>query len=433
MNIHLILIHIKKMIFKACPRKIFFSFSIISIIFMVSCSNITPSSNHISSASDGSYVVSTDKSDQQLIQEGVRVVYRFTSIPHMVAVQNIGNKRVFWDAAQNQDLYGMVSSNKRERLTLSQNNTPERGTSTCSNAYCEAHFDKTESLVQKNSPALTPVKVALIDSGVVEATSPIKQKLNLSDNLTNDTNRQNWLDHATMISSVLAGVMSPYSSTPFYVYAPNARIDSIKINLKDDGSEGLQKNYGSMQLAVALDKAVSYGARIVNLSLNYDKAPDDSVMMAEQIVMSQGAKMGTLFVVSAGNDSSNLDFNPIYPANYDLNNLIVVGSHNANLTPVKSSNYGTRVDLTAQGAAILVNDKKGQQIYVGGTSFAAPLVVGALAQYLGLYPQHDTQAVLSHLFQSSNTYYTNQVDTPSFYGRLDAYAFLKKGEDSQSF
>ena len=122
--------------------------------------------------------------------------------------------------------------------------------------------------------------------------------------------------------------------------------------------------------------------------------------------------------------------NQAKPANSCAPSIIVTGSHTSTLQKASSANYGSSVDLSAQGASITVNDKLGKVGYAGGTSFAAPLVVSALSLYLGLNknPNVTVNEVLSDLFNSSNNYYAyNSGVKISNYGRLNAQAFVQAG------
>lgn len=63
---------------------------------------------------------------------------------------------------------------------------------------------------------------------------------------------------------------------------------------------------------------------------------------------------GTLFVASAGNNSSNNDSTPSYPASYDSASIIAVAATNHTDALASFSNYGaTSVDLAAPGEGIL--------------------------------------------------------------------------------
>ena len=62
---------------------------------------------------------------------------------------------------------------------------------------------------------------------------------------------------------------------------------------------------------------------------------------------------GALFVAAAGNDFTNTDAEPFYPAGYEVPNVLVVGASDQFDRKAWFSNYGTRtVDLSAPGTNI---------------------------------------------------------------------------------
>lgn len=94
-----------------------------------------------------------------------------------------------------------------------------------------------------------------------------------------------------------------------------------------------------------------------------------------------------LFVAAAGNNSSNIDTFPFYPASYTSDSLIAVASLNSNGTMSSFSNYGaTSVDLGAPGAGIFSTVPTNSYASYSGTSMATPHVTGALALYAKTHP-----------------------------------------------
>jgi subtilisin len=77
-----------------------------------------------------------------------------------------------------------------------------------------------------------------------------------------------------------------------------------------------------------------------------------------------------VFVVSAGNDSRDLGKDKVYPCSFNLENVICVGSIDANRKISSYSNYGKGVDVYALGSY--------EQGRFTGTSFAAPIVTRAI-------------------------------------------------------
>jgi hypothetical protein len=99
---------------------------------------------------------------------------------------------------------------------------------------------------------------------------------------------------------------------------------------------------------------------------------------------------GILFVVAAGNESSNNDFIPAFPANYDAPNLIAVASSNSSDNISSFSNIGTRlVSVAAPGSGILSTTPDSTYDTYSGTSMATPHVAGLAALVCALDPQID--------------------------------------------
>ncbi len=88
---------------------------------------------------------------------------------------------------------------------------------------------------------------------------------------------------------------------------------------------------------------------------------------------------GIMFIASAGNNSSDDDTGPIYPANFDLPNVISVAAIDSNDNLASFSSYGAAtVELGAPGVSVRTTARGGGYTYFGGTSAAAPVVTGVV-------------------------------------------------------
>ena len=126
----------------------------------------------------------------------------------------------------------------------------------------------------------------------------------------------------------------------------------------------------------ALIKAIRYaednGASICNLSLT---SPTN-----DQALYCAIRDSSMLFVAAAGNDGKDIDRTPVYPASYELDNVISAANISCGGELHESSNYGVgSVDLAAPGSYILSTTPGNTYSYMTGTSMAAPMVTGAAA------------------------------------------------------
>ena len=90
-----------------------------------------------------------------------------------------------------------------------------------------------------------------------------------------------------------------------------------------------------------------------------------------------------LFFVSAGNDGKNIDFEKIYPASFDLENIIVVTSSDISGNLAQGSNFGkVSVDFLIPREQIPDIDHRGVKTNASGSSFAVPRAVAMAIRIL---------------------------------------------------
>jgi serine protease len=163
----------------------------------------------------------------------------------------------------------------------------------------------------------------------------------------------------------------------------------------------------------ALNFAVAHGARVVNASFaggGYDPAMATALANAR-------AK-GVIVVAAAGNDGTDNDANPVYPANYAGDNLVSVAATDRNDRLASFSNYGrSTVDVAAPGVGIYSTLPNGKYGSYSGTSMAAPHVAGALALVWDAHPTWTYRQVIAAVLSTADrlSSLTGKVAT----GRLD--------------
>ena len=127
-----------------------------------------------------------------------------------------------------------------------------------------------------------------------------------------------------------------------------------------------------------IEHADRVGVRIINLSMGSNSAED-----WECFYESAKRHIGILFVVSAGNDGSNIEINQVFPASFDLENIVVVTSADQFGHLPRHSNYGVKsVDFMISAEQVDVFDHRGAYSTTGGSSYAAPMLAALATRFL---------------------------------------------------
>jgi len=189
--------------------------------------------------------------------------------------------------------------------------------------------------------------------------------------------------HGTHVTGVIAGRGLP--GRGMQGIAPRVRV----LTCKALGLRGI----GNLSNAVkCIDYALLKGADVIVASwgtYSYSRAMETSV--------SEAGRKGVVFVTAAGNDGSDNDIRPQYPASYVIRSMIAVAAvdqegnlWNAGQAGIAAaSNYGrTSVGIGAPGASIYSAYKGGAYAMMEGTSQAAPQVAGVAALLISFYAQN---------------------------------------------
>lgn len=207
-------------------------------------------------------------------------------------------------------------------------------------------------------------------------------------------------EHGLAVMSCLAA----YQPGVIMGSAPNANY--LLLRTENASSEYLYEEY---LWAIAAEFADSCGADIINSSLGYTKHDDRSMghkysdLDGKTTVVTRAAEIaaskGILVVASAGNEGNNSWRQISAPA--DGENVIAVGAVDSYGGYVGFSSVGPsadkrmKPDLAAMGKSITLINESGK-IYEGnGTSYACPIVSGALAQLLQQAPQASSLKIRS--------------------------------------
>ncbi len=121
------------------------------------------------------------------------------------------------------------------------------------------------------------------------------------------------------------------------------------------------------------------GPTVLNLSLGGD-TPVGALKLALQAALARGIP-----VAAAAGNQGQQGSPAHYPAALDLPGLVAVGALQEDLSPAPFSTQGAYVDLAAPGADLSCVGPNGPTL-CNGTSFATPLVAGAMALWLEADP-----------------------------------------------
>ncbi len=173
--------------------------------------------------------------------------------------------------------------------------------------------------------------------------------------------------HGTHVAGIVLSIDQNIYTTP--LRAARVRIMPLKF-LNGNG-------VGTTSNAIrAIYYAANNGARVMNNSwggTSYSAALHEAVAYTYT--------KGAIFVAAAGNSALNNDNTPMYPASYDVPNVISIAATTDYDYKASFSNYGkSTVHMGSPGVYILStvpNDAFGT---MSGTSMAAPFVTGTAAQ-----------------------------------------------------
>lgn len=133
-----------------------------------------------------------------------------------------------------------------------------------------------------------------------------------------------------------------------------------------------------------------------------------------------------LFIAAAGNDGSNTDLSPQYPAGYALNTIVSVASSTHSDTRSSFSNYGaTTVDLAAPGSSIYSTVPGSSYATYSGTSMATPHVSGAVALLKSIDPAMAAEEIKTRLLETVDPVTAFSTNTLSG-GRLNVARLIEE-------
>lgn len=271
------------------------------------------------------------------------------------------------------------------------------------------------------------ITVAILDGGFSGADTSIAfMKLKTDDRIKytydfveEDHNPFHGSDHGANCFSIMAA----QKPSKLYGSAPDANY--ILIRTEDTKSE---QKIEEFNLVRGLELADSLGAKIVSISLGYNKFDNnlgsykwESLAKQEsisQIGVELAAKKGILVVVSAGNEGEEPWRYLGFPANA-VGALTVGSVDNKNVRSFFSSEgYPNQTiikpDMVAMGEDVFLRENEGEFELGNGTSYACPIIAGLSACLWQAFPTLKAEEIIEILQKSGDQYF--QPDRLKGYG-----------------
>lgn len=196
--------------------------------------------------------------------------------------------------------------------------------------------------------------------------------------------------HGTHVSGTIAAKQN--NRTGIAGIASNVKIMGIR-TVPNNGDET------DIDVAEAFIYAAKNGARIINCS--FGKSNNEGKKLIPETLKYIGEKYGVLVIAAAGNDSSDIDRKPTYPASFDNENLLIIASTSSNASMSYFSNYGKiSVDVAAPGSNIYSTVPGNNYESMSGTSMATPTTVGVAAEILSHNPNLSVSQLKNVLIDS---------------------------------
>lgn len=276
------------------------------------------------------------------------------------------------------------------------------------------HLNMEEAWRLMDSVPCSPVKVAVIDSGI----DLYHQDLNAN----------------TDPSSCVNSVTTDYPKTDID-FSPNGHGTHIAgivgaVTGNGQGVAGLTNNYAkisaiqchdgkkmlSSYVVNAIQYAIKTDADIINLSMGTSQA--DPLL---EKAMQSAYDAGILIVCSAGNEGTDRKH---YPSAYSTGIGVIATGKNG--LKRGDANYGTDNFISAPGDQILNTLPDGRYGYLGGSSMSAGVVSGVAAAVLSVNPSLSVEEVKQILAETAVDTYSPGFDAYSGWGIVSADEAVKK-------
>lgn len=275
------------------------------------------------------------------------------------------------------------------------------------------------------------VTIALID-GPVNSGIPELQGANIESYAPCSVGSQDkYWDHGTVIAQILV--------SPQFGMAPGARLKAYTLSFMGDttGSDCALGSWdrGYSDLSLLIETALNDGVDVITTSSSYPGYTEDMRWALDRAITQQ-----VPVVACAGNDSvqNSTEWLPAWSG------VVGVAAIETNGHASDYTNWGDPISTAALGRPIARSGVSLQRGEWWGTSFATPVVAGALALSMERWPRATGNQIMQGLARTGVGGNGGQWNPYTGFGALDTYAllttnpkdfpdenpFMDKGEDS---
>ncbi|EDP75920.1 S8 family serine peptidase [Hydrogenivirga sp. 128-5-R1-1] len=210
--------------------------------------------------------------------------------------------------------------------------------------------------------------------------------------------------HGTSVASIVGAV----GNNGTLITGVNWQVKIVPCKFLDSSGGGTIA--GEIEcLNYILDLKRNKGLNIIAVNASYGEVYPDSQVQRDKI--EELANEGILYVTAAGNSNLNNDEVSMNPCNYDLGNMLCVGSVGSKGERSSFSNYGfNKVKLSAPGESIwtLKNGSAGTSCtdlsLTYGTSMSTPFVSGAVALLKSYQPSLNYTQIRERIITTGRNY-----------------------------
>jgi subtilisin family serine protease len=213
------------------------------------------------------------------------------------------------------------------------------------------------------------------------------------DFVDNDNSPQDGFYHGTFVSGIIGAV----GNNALGVSGVNWQVSILPVRFQGDSGMGYTGAAVSALNYVTQLKREGIPIVATNISWGGVLGLPTTVDTAIRAQVAAGITV----VVAAGNDGSDTDLVPRYPASFTSDGMITVAATDSSDNLAGFSNYGaTSIDVGAPGVGILSTLPGGGYGSISGTSFAAPQVTGTVALLASVRPNASVAEIRSAILGS---------------------------------